>query len=458
MEAINQAVVETYIPPHNLEAEMCALGAMIRSDRASQEVLTILSEEDFYLPAHRIIFRAIHSLALASKAIDLVTVRNELVANGQLDQVGGAESLVQIAASVPTPGNAAHYARIVLDQATLRRLERAGQEITRLVHEPELDIRDKLNRAEQMVYEVGRKRLGQYFRETKDLAAEFFEDVDHLIETGQPILGVLTGFADLDRKTAGFFPGELTIVAARPSMGKSSLMLEFALHAAAKDQGNVAIFSLEMSGKALVRRLVSMLSEVDMSALRRPGLSNADYQRLADATERLYGLPIYVDESSDISPVEMRGKLRRLAAEGGLALVLVDYLQLMRSSKRAENRVQEISEIVRSLKAIAKELEVPVVALSQLNRSVESRDDKRPQLGDLRESGSIEAEADVVMLIYRDSYYRKKRQEGYVEDPHQVQEAEINVGKHRNGPTGIVRLGFIPAFARFKPLSDRTAP
>jgi replicative DNA helicase len=458
MEAISQAIVDTYIPPHNIEAEMCALGSMIRTDRASQEVLTILNEDDFYLPAHRMIFRAIHSLALASKAIDLVTVKNALVASDQLDDVGGVESLIQIVASAPTPANAAHYAHIVLDLATLRRLERAGQEIARLVHEPDAEVQDKLNRAEQLVYEVGRKRLGKYFRETKDFATEFFEDVDRLVETGQPILGLPTGFADLDRKTAGFFPGELTVVAARPSMGKTSLMLEFALHAAAKDQGNVAIFSLEMSGKALVRRLVSMLSEVDMSALRRPGLSNDDYQRLADATEKLYGLPIFVDESSDLSPVEMRGKLRRLEADGGLSLVLVDYLQLMRSSKRAENRVQEISDIVRSLKAIAKELEVPVVALSQLNRGVEGRDDKRPQLGDLRESGSIEAEADVVMLIYRDSYYRKKQQADFVENPHEVQVAEVNVGKHRNGPTGIVKLGFIPAFARFKPLSDRTAP
>ena len=281
---------------------------------------------------------------------------------------------------------------------------------------------------------------------------DFMIDMDTLVVTGEPILGVPSGYFDLDRLTTGFYGGDFVIVAARPSMGKTSLVLNVALNVAKKVPGNVAFFSLEMSGKQLARRIAAMVSGVSSSVLKKSDLKPDSYRRLSEACETMYDLPIYIDESSDISGLEMRGKCRRLKREGGLSLIVVDYLQLMRGSRRTENRVQEISEIARSLKSMAKELDVPVIALSQLNRSVESRENKRPQLSDIRESGSIEAEADLVMFIYRDEYYKSREnpeefsQERNVDH---VEESEIIIAKHRNGPVGTVKLGFQASFARF---------
>lgn len=446
-----RAVVEDYTPPHNLEAEISALGSMMLSERAADELVLLLNEEDFYRPAHREIFKVMKYLLMHSRAVDLVTVKNELLERELLETVGGVDYLIQLAESVPSPSNAAHYGEIVLDKATLRRLENAGHDIVQLVHDPESDAEEKVDKAEQLVFEVGQKRLGKDFAPVKSLAKEFFDDVDRIMETGEPLLGTSSGFPDLDKMTGGFYESDFTIVAARPSMGKTSLVLNFALNVARKrPDENVAVFSLEMSGKQVVRRMMSMLSGVSMGALKKSRLGDDEYQRLADACEVLYSLPIYVDDSSDVSPLEMRGKCRRLKQDGGLSMVIVDYLQLMRSSRKTENRVQEISEIARSLKALAKELNVPVIALSQLNRGVESREDKRPQLSDIRESGSIEAEADLVMFIYRESYYKSKDAE-WVEnyDPKVADAAEIIISKHRNGPTGKVILGFQASCANF---------
>lgn len=438
-------------PIRSIEAEMCALGTMLLSERAAEEVVSMLGPDDFYQPSHKTIFQAIRQLVSNAKPVDLVTLRDELTARNQLQQVGGTDYLIQIMESVPSAANAASYAKIVLDKATLRRLEEAGRQIVSVVRDTEIvDADDKVDKAEQLVFEVGRRRLGKDFQHIQGLAKEFFLDVDHIIETGEPMLGTATGFYDLDSLTTGFYPGDFIIVAARPSMGKTALVLNFALNVAKRNVGNVAVFSLEMSGQQLVRRLVSMISGVSSSALKKSTLSENEYQQLADACEMLYNLPIYIDDSSDVSALEMRGKCRRLKQDGGLALVLVDYLQLMRSSKRTENRVQEISEIARSLKALAKELQVPVIALSQLNRSVEARENKRPMLSDIRESGSIEAEADLVMFIYRDQYYKEKEQVVEIDqNPDRVEEAEIIIAKHRNGPTGKVILGFQPQYARF---------
>lgn len=441
---------ESNLPIHSLEAEMGVLGSMLLSERAAEDIVNLLGEDDFYRPAHREIFKAMRQLLNEAKPIDLLTLREELLSRERLQIAGGAEYLVSIADSVPSASNARHYGQIVLDKATLRRLEQAGREIVGSVREPETDAEDKVDRAEQLVFEVGRRRLGKDFVPVRALAKDFFVDVDTIIETGQPILGTPSGFYDLDNMTTGFYGGDFIIVAARPSMGKTSLALNFALNVARKNVGNVAVFSLEMGGSQLVRRMVSMMSGVSMGALKKTSLSHDEYQKLADACEALYSLPIYVDDSSDISSMEMRGKCRRLRQDGGLAMVMVDYLQLMRSSKRTENRVQEISEIARSLKALSKELNVPVIALSQLNRSVESREDKRPQLSDIRESGSIEAEADIVMMIYRDSYYKAKEAHSeQSQEPERVEESEIIIAKHRNGPTGKVMLGFQPTYARF---------
>lgn len=441
---------ESLVPMHSLEAEMSALGSMMRSERAAEEVVAILNPEDFYRPAHREIFLAMRQLLIGAKPVDIVTLKDELVSRNALSAAGGVEYLVQIMESVPSAANASHYADIVKGKATLRQLEDAAYQIGDIARSAEGDVDEKVNEAERVLLEVGSKRLGKDFVDVRSLAKDFFVDVDNIIETGKPIIGTPTKFYDLDEMTTGFYPGDLTIVAARPSMGKTALVLNFALNVAKQDVGNVAIFSLEMGSSQLVRRFASMLSGVTSHALRRTSLSHEDYRKLADACEVLYGLPIYIDDTSDISAFEMRGKCRRLKQDGGLSLIMVDYLQLMRGNRRTENRVQEISDIVRSLKALSKELQVPVVALSQLNRSVESREDKRPQLSDIRESGSIEAEADVVMMIYREGYYKAKElsaDQPY--DPDRVEESEIIIAKHRNGPTGKVLLGFQPSYARF---------
>ena len=445
------------IPLHSIEAEMSVLGSMLLAQRAAEEIVTILSEDDFFRPAHQIIFRALRQLITSHKEIDIVTLRTELTERAVLNDVGGVDYLLQLAEYVPSAANAKYYAQIVLDKATMRRLELAGRNIISIVH-------DRIDKAEQEVFEVGRKQLGKYFQHVSNLAKEFFVDVDRIVETGKPMFGLPTGFIDLDKITSGLYPGDFVIIGARPAMGKTSLVLDLALNVAMGrgregKRGAVAFFSLEMSSIQLVRRMVSMISGVSMGVLKsEKGLSEKQYLALADACENLYSLPIFIDDGSDISPMEMRGKCRRLKAEHGLELVVVDYLQLMRGSRRTENRVQEISEIARACKSMAKELEVPVIALSQLSRAVEGREDKRPQLSDIRESGSIEAEADLVMLLYRDSYYKAKeehRQEN--ENYDDVQEAEVIVAKHRNGPVGKVMLGFQPAYARYRNLDRGSA-
>lgn len=438
-------------PPHDIEAEMCALGAMMLSERAAEEIATRLREDDYYRPAHRDIHNAAVHLIAERKAVDLVTLRNELKARGLLERVGGEDYLIQIAESVPSAANAAHYAQIILENAILRRLQETGAAIVDLVREPSLSPEEKLDRAEQLLFEIGRQRLGRQFESARSLAQSLFEDIGHLFDTGQPKLGIPSGFYDLDKVTGGFFGGHLGIIAARPGMGKTSFVLGIALHAARQKKGAVAIFSLEMSGRELVQRLVSMISGVSTSAMRRPNLSAEEFDKLADGCEELYGLPIYIDDSSVIAPLEMRGKCRRLMQQEGLALVIVDYLQLMRSSRRTENRTQEIAEIARALKALAKELDVPVLALSQLSRKPEDRTDKRPYLSDLRESGSIEAEADIVMFIHREDYYKRGEEElpAAPEDPDAVQEAEIIIAKHRSGPTRTIFLGFRPSCTKF---------
>lgn len=447
-------MVQEPLPLFNLEAEMSALGSMILKEQAAEQLLGLLEDKDFYFPAHREMYRAMRQLSVQFKAIDLVTLRNELQARGKLAEVGGEDYLIQVAESVPSAANAEYYAGIVKDKALLRNLNTAGHEIVKLTQDPDSEVAEKLNEAEGLIFQVGNQRLGKDFISIRSLAKDFVIGMDNLYESGEPILGVPSGLYDLDEMTTGFYPGDMTILAARPSMGKTSLVLRLALNVAKKVPGNVAIFSLEMSGEQLVRRLVSMQSQVNSSVLKKKELSQDNYRRLADACEVLYELPLFIDESSDISGLEMRGKCRRLQREGGLSLVIVDYLQLMRGSKRTENRVQEISEIARSLKGLAKELKVPVIALSQLNRGVEQRDNKRPQLMDLRESGSIEAEADLVMFIYRDNYYKARENPDEADlDPDRTEVAEVIIAKHRNGPIGTVEVAFQPKFALFENLA-----
>lgn len=455
----SQTIPTSLVPPQNLEAEICTLGAMLLSEKACEEVFSILSAEDFYSPRHRKIFNAMKQLVLKGMAVDLVTLKNELKADSFLDEPESIDYLVHIAESVPSAANATYYALIVQDKAIERKLDEAGSKIIQLARDSYKDPQEKLDQSEQLIFEVGSHKLGKYFTHVKTIADSVFEEVDTLYEAGQPMLGTPSGYYDLDKMTGGLYPGELTIIAARPSMGKTALVLNIALNIAQHKKGNIAVFSLEMSGKQLVKRIISMSSGVGMNVLKRTNLPKSDYDKLADSCNHLDGIPLYIDDVSDISPLEMRGKCRRLKQDGGLSLIVVDYLQLMRGSRRSENRVQEISDIARSLKSIAKEMEVPVLALSQLNRSVEAREDKRPMLSDLRESGSIEAEADLVIFIYRDAYYKAKEVSEEVQyNPDRVEEAELIIAKHRNGPTGKVITGFHPSCVRFVNLVRHVEP
>ena len=444
---------------------MGVLGSMILSSEAAEEMQLLLKPEDFYRPAHRTVFEAMFRLLGSHAEIDIVTLKDELMERGELLNIGGVDYLIELAEYVPSPKNAKFYAKIVLDKATLRRLEKAARSIVGIVHESDgTDADEKVDRAEKEIFEVGQRHVGQDFTPVASLANLFFKEVDDVYATHTPMSGLHSGFLDLDRMTSGFYPGDFVIIGARPSMGKTSLFLDFALNIAkggvkAQDPLPVAIFSLEMSGLQLTRRMVSMLSGVSMGVLKREAhLQDHEYNLLAQATDSLYHLPIYIDDQSDVTPIEIRGKCRRLKNEKGLGMVVIDYLQLMRGDRRNDNRVQELGEIARSCKGMAKELGVPVLALSQLSRAVETRDDKRPQLSDLRESGSIEAEADLVMLLYRDSYYKAKEEKrSEVENYDEVQVAEVIVAKHRNGPVGKVKLGFQPAYARFRNLEQGAA-
>lgn len=434
---------------------------MLLSKRMAEQISSTLQTEQFYRPAHQLIFNAMRLLVSMNRPIDFLTLKDELTARGQLTECGGEDYILQLAEFVPSAANGEYYAEIVADRSQLRNLDSAGREIITIAHDPDGgDAKDRVDRAEQIVFDVGRKDTGNYFQPIESLAKEFFIDVDKFLTTGIPMSGRKVGFYDLDEVTTGFKEGDFVIIGARPAMGKTSLVLDFALNVARdlyrkQEKGSVAVFSLEMGADQLTRRMVSMLSGVSTRILQKEGeLSMDKYERLADACDELYQLPIYIDETSDISALDLRQKCRRLQADKGLSIIIVDYLQLMRgSSRRPENRVQEISEIARTLKTTARLLKVPVIALSQLSRAVENREDKRPQLSDIRESGSIEAEADIVMMLYRDSYYKAKEENRReVENFEDVETAEVIIAKHRNGPTGVVKLGFQPAFARYRNL------
>ncbi len=449
------------IPLHSIDAEMGTLGSMLLSKRMAEQITSSLLAEQFYRPAHQLIFNAMRQLVSLSRPIDFLTLKDELTARGQLEDCGGEDYILQLAEFVPSAANGEYYAEIVADRSQLRNLDTAGRDIIAIAHDPDGgEAKDRVDRAEQIVYEVGRKDTGKDFLPIESLAKEFFVDVDKFLTTGIPLIGRKVGFYELDEVTTGFKEGDLVIIGARPAMGKTSLVLDFALNVARdlirnEAKGSVAIFSLEMGADQLTRRMVSMLSGVSTRILQREGeLSMDKYERLANACDELYQMPIFIDETSDITALDLRQKCRRLQAERGLSLIIVDYLQLMRgSNRRPENRVQEISEIARTLKTTARLLKVPIIALSQLSRAVENRDDKRPQLSDIRESGSIEAEADIVMMLYRDSYYKAKEENRReVENFEDIETAEVIIAKHRNGPTGVVKLGFQPAFARYRNL------
>jgi replicative DNA helicase len=434
------------VPPQNLDAEEHVLGAMMLSPGAIGAVSEVLDAGDFYRESHAKIYRAALVLYAKGEPVDAITLVDELEERSELEAVGGKVRIHELAALVPATANAGHYARIVRDMATLRGLIRAGAEIARLGWERPGESADLVDRAEQVVFELSQARVTSEFAHIEQLLKEGFERITALYEAGAEITGVPSGFRDLDRLTSGFQPGNLVIVAARPSMGKSALGLCMAANLAVRHETPVAIFTLEMSKSEVTQRLMCSEAKVESQRLRNGKLGADDWPRLTAACDKLAKAPIYVDDTGSITMMEIRSKARRLKTQHPeLGLIVVDYLQLMTSGATVENRVQEVSQISRQLKVLARDLDVPVLALSQLSRAVEQRHDKRPVLSDLRESGSLEQDSDLVLFIYRDEYYN--------EDSDQTGIAEVHLSKHRNGPTDTLKLSFLKRYAKFADLA-----
>ncbi len=431
------------VPPQNIEAEQSVLGAILMDKDAVIKVADILKPEDFYREDHAKIYSSILKLFEKRKPIDLVTLTNELENEKQLKEVGGASYITTLVNSVPTAAHIVTYANMVHQKATLRRLISAASNIAELGFNEQTDLDTILDKAESTLFNVSQNYVKSYFTPIRDILEASFDRIDKLHKEKGTIRGVPTGFRDLDNLLAGLQPSDLIVLAARPSIGKSSLALNIADHVACSEKLPVAIFSLEMSKEQIIDRFLCLRGAVDSWKLRTGNLEDEDFGKLNYAMGMLSEAPIFIDDAPFLNVMEIRTKARRLQMEHNLSLIVVDYLQLMTgvNSKGPDNRVQEVSEISRSLKALARELKVPVLALSQLSRAVEHRPDKRPLLADLRESGSIEQDADVVMFIYREDYYDKETEQKNV--------AEILVRKHRNGPTGDVQLFFKQEYMKF---------
>jgi replicative DNA helicase len=446
------------IPPHNLEAEQSLLGSMFLSMEAAESVMLDVKPSDFYRPAHAKIFAAIQSLFGRGEPIDIITVADRLEADGELENVGGKPYLLTVTNVVPTAANAGHYAGIVKRAATMRRLIGAGTRIATLGYEAPDETGEVVEEAERLLFEVTNERVAANFRDLTQLLKSGFERIAELSEQGQHITGVPTGFADLDRILAGMHRGDLIILAARPSVGKTAFALNTAVNAA-RSGAKVALFSLEMSSEQLIERILCAEARIDSQRLRTGRVDDGDWRKIMEAMGRLDKCDIHVDDTPASSILEIRSKARRLFREGGKGLIVVDYLQLMQSqNRRSENRQVEIAEISRGLKILAKELDVPVLALSQLSRAVEQRVGKRPQLSDLRESGAIEQDADVVMFIHRDPF-AKSQEDAYGADSEAKfppkGEAEIIVAKHRNGPTDSCNLAYMSQYTLFRDLANQ---
>ncbi|HLB95554.1 MAG TPA: replicative DNA helicase [Patescibacteria group bacterium] len=431
------------VPPQNIEAEQSVLGSILLDKNAIVKIADILQSEDFYRQDHTTIYRCILKLYEKRKPIDVVTLTNELEKEKELKDVGGASYLATLVNSVPTAAHVVTYANIVHQKATLRRLISAAADITELGFDEVADMEIILDKAESTLFSVSQKYVKQYFTPIKDVLEDSFERIDKLHKEKGAIRGVPTGFRDLDNILAGLQPSDLIILASRPSIGKSSLALNIADYVACEAKTPVGIFSLEMSKEQIIDRLLCLRGSVDSWKLRTGNLEDEDFGKLNYAMGVLSETPIFIDDSPFLNVMEIRTKARRLQMEQELGLIIIDYLQLMSgmSTRSSDNRVQEVSEISRSLKALARELNVPVLALSQLSRAVEHRPDKKPILADLRESGSIEQDSDVVMFIYRDDYYDS--------DSERKNIAEILIRKHRHGPTGDVQLYFKPEYMKF---------
>lgn len=441
---MSQSTNTPKLPPQNMEAEASLLGSLLLDSDAIINVADIVNSADFYDERHRLIFDAVIHLYEKRRPIDVLTVTNRLTEEKQLENAGGAALVSELVSLVPSAAHAVHYAEIVHKKGTLRRLIQASQDIINLGYDEDSEVEETLAQAEQRLFAVSQSTIGQDIMPIEAILEQSFERLDALHRDKGKLRGIPTGFADMDNKLAGMQKSDLLILAARPSMGKTTLALNIAHHVATKDKLPVLIFSLEMSKEQLVDRLLSAESGIDAWNLRTGNISDKDFEQLNLAYGELSEAPIYVDDTPGITALEMRTKARREQHKHALGLIVVDYLQLMSGASRSygDNRVQEISEISRGLKALARELNVPVLALSQLSRNVEQRSPKIPQLQDLRESGSIEQDADVVMFIYREDYYEPDTERKHITD--------IFISKHRNGPTGKIELFFHPEQLAFR--------
>jgi replicative DNA helicase len=438
------------VPPQNIEAEQSILSAILIDNNTLPEVLEILSKKDFYREVHQKIFSAMVDLFERSEPADLITVTNILKEQGQLESVGGATYLSELVDTIPMATNAAHYAKIIHEKATLRRLIERTASITSRCFEDRGDMEEILDFAERSIFDISEDKVKPAFHSLADILTDTYKAVEQAYENKVLVTGVPTGYHELDQLTSGFQPGDLVIIAGRPSMGKTALALNITQNATAATGTPSAIFSLEMSKEQLSLRLLSSEARVDSSKMRGGFLKESDLARINRAAGSLYDLPVFIDDSAAISALEIRAKARRMKMEKGLGFVIIDYLQLMRGPASAERRELEISEISRSLKALAKELHIPVVALSQLNRKVEDRSNKRPILSDLRESGALEQDADVIMFIYRDEVYNTEP-----DNPNRGI-AEVHLAKQRNGPIGTVKLTFLDHCTRFEDHASET--
>ena len=440
------------VPPQNIEVERSLLGIILIQDKALLKVVELLQPEDFYLERHKVIYDALVTLFELQAPHDSLSVTDFLRDRNRLEKAGGATYLSELTQVIPFTGMLVHHANIIRQKAVLRRLIQTSSELAARCYDAQGDIDMLVDRAEQTIFEVAQSRKKQGFEPMSRIVPKAFDRVTRLAERKEHITGVATGYHELDRMTAGLQPSDLVILAARPSMGKTALAMNIVQTAAAINKIPTAVFSLEMSAEQLALRMICSVGKVDAQRIRTGHLTKEDWPKLTRGVGVLSEAPIHIDDTAGLTVLEMRAKARRLKSEHGLGLVVVDYLQLMQGRSGSENRNQEISEISRSLKAMAKELDVPVLALSQLNRSLESRTDKRPMMSDLRESGAIEQDADVIMFIYRDEVYNKSP-----ENPNKGI-AEVIIGKQRNGPTGTVRLTFLGEYTSFENYSDLNPP
>lgn len=429
------------IPPQNIEAEQSVLGCVLLDKEAIPTVTEILKREDFYRQNHREIYEVIIDLFEKAEPVDLITVSEKLRARGSLESIGGLEYLTSMSSSVPTTANAKHYAKIVEEKSILRKLIKTSTEIVNMGFEAAEEVSLVLDRAEQGIFDILEKRNVLGVSHIRDVLVDAFNKLEELYNNKGHITGIPTGFTDIDYKTAGFQKSDLILIASRPAMGKTSLGLNIAQYAAIHRHVPAAIFSLEMSKEQLVNRMLCSEVMIDSQKMRTGKLEDDDWQKIARALGPLSEAPIYIDDTPGITVMDIRAKSRRLKLEKDIGLIVIDYLQLMQGRGRSENRQQEISEMSRSLKILAKEINVPVVALSQLSRAPEARSDHRPMLSDLRESGAIEQDADLVMFLYRDDYYNADTEKKNI--------AEVIISKHRNGPTGTIELRWFGEYTKF---------